>query len=116
MNKLNFDECNFKFGFLQAGIPIEKFSSEIESMTHVVTRKHNEGYIKAYFDFHLIEGRTGKIKWGNGKIIYNNKIEAILYHFLEFKEICKSKKGLTRIPQAIYVSQNNIYKKYKTVL
>jgi len=112
----NFDECNFKFGFLQAGLPIDSFDSPIESMTHVVKKKHKEGFIKAYFDFHLVEGRTGNIKWHNGKITYKNKIEAIMYHFLEFKKMCKSKSVLKGKPDTLYISQNNIYRKYKPVL
>jgi hypothetical protein len=115
-NYFNFDECNFLCGLLQTGLPIDEIPCEIDSMTHVVRRKHNEGYLNAYFDFHLIEGPTGKVKWEKGKIIYGNRFEAALYHFLKFKDICKNKRILLNNGAPFCISENTIYKKYKKKL
>lgn len=109
----NFDECNFIFSPLQDEIPIDQISCQIESFTHVVRKKEKEKYLRAYFDFNLVEGSAGKVKWNDGKIIYMNQFEAILYHFLKFKDRCKNNARL--IPknknEVICFSQNNIYKR-----
>lgn len=108
----NFDECNFIFSPLQDEIPIEEISCRIESLTHVVRRKEKEKYLRGYFDFNLVEGSAGKVKWRNGKIIYMNQFEAILYHFLKFKDRCKHKVLIPKNEnEIICFSQNNIYKR-----
>jgi hypothetical protein len=106
----NFDECNFMFAPLQAGEPIESTDSNIESMTHVVRKKNDEGYLRAYFDFNLIEGAVGNLKWTQGRIIYKNQFEAILYHLLEFKDNCKRKHGILKAGDTICFSKKTIYK------
>ncbi|HEY5462610.1 MAG TPA: DUF6625 family protein [Hanamia sp.] len=112
----NFDECNFIFSPLQDEIPIDEIPCQIESFTHVVRKKEKEKYLRGYFDFNLVEGSAGKVKWRNGKIIYMNQFEAILYHFLKFKDRCKHNARL--IPknknEIICFSQNNIYKRKLT--
>lgn len=109
----NFDECNFMFVPLWNGKPIEDISYQIESITHIVKRKMKDGYLRAYFDFNLIEGTIGNIKWTNGKIIYKNKFEAILYHLLKFKDRYQHHYQLTHIEDGkiIFFSKNNIYKR-----
>ena len=112
----NFDECNFIFSPLQDEIPINEIPCQMESMTHVVRKREKEKYLRAYFDFNLVEGSAGKVKWRNGKIIYMNQFEAILYHFLKFKDRCKHNARL--IPknkkEVICFSPNNIYKRKLT--
>lgn len=109
----NFDECNFMFVPLWAGEPIETIPHQIESMTHVVKKKVKEGYLNAYFDFNLIEGTVGNIKWKNGEITYKNKFEGILYHLLKFKEVYqhKNQKVQIRKGETICFSKNNVYKR-----
>lgn len=107
----NFDECNFLFAPLQSKESICKIPFEIESMTHVVKRKHQEGYIKTYMDFYLLEGLLGNLKWVDGKIIYRNKLEAALYHFLEFKDKCKKKKVLIKKGRPLFISKSLMYTK-----
>lgn len=106
----NFDECNFMFAPLHAGEAIEKTPSKIESMTHVVRKKHDEGYLRAYFDFNLIEGVVGNLKWTQGRIIYKNQFEAILYHLLKFKDSCKRTYGIPKAGDTICFSKKTIYK------
>lgn len=109
----NFDECNFLFVPLWDGKSIENIPCQIESMTHIVKEKAKEGYLRTYFDFNLIEGTIGNIKWTKGKIIYKNKFEAILYHLLKFKEIYQYKNQKVKIQktETICFSRNKIYKR-----
>jgi len=109
----NFDECNFMFVPLWAGVAIDEVPYRIESMTHFVKRKLKEGYLNAYFDFNLIEGTIGNVKWIKGRIIYKSQFEAILYHLLKFKDCYKKKYQLTQMKknEAICFSKKNIYKR-----
>ncbi|HKJ33216.1 MAG TPA: DUF6625 family protein [Balneolales bacterium] len=103
-----FDETNFAFEAFKKGLPPEKVPSEIESMTHVVKKLHKKNYIKAYFDFHVIEGYPGKLKWERGTLTYKNEYEIILYHLVRFKKICIQTR-LKKIPDAFHISPTRIY-------
>lgn len=74
-----FDLTNFTWDPFIRGIPVEK----IESMTHVVKKLHNDKIINTCFDFHLIEGLSGRMKWHNGILVYKNTIEATLYDLIK---------------------------------
>lgn len=106
-----FDETNFHFDEFEIMTHYSKVNSEVESMTHVVKRLDEENYIKAYFDFHVIEGAFGKLSWNKGKLMYKNKYEAILYHLILFKSIYKPKKKLNSIPDSFNISPTRIYRK-----
>lgn len=80
-----FDETNFTFTSFSEGIHYSKIGSEIESMTHVIRRLQESRLINAYFDFHVIEGTPGKLKWINGALFYKNEFEVALYHMIKFK-------------------------------
>jgi len=105
-----FDECNFLWAELEAGMAIEELECEIESMTHVVKNMCEKGEIKAHFDFIIIEGAPGKIKWENGRIFYKNQFEAMLYHLIRFKTICDKKPTFKCIPSTFYFSEKKLYK------
>ena len=109
----NFDECNFLFVPLWDGKAIDTVLCRIESMTHVVRKKAKVNYLNAYFDFNLIEGRVGNIKWHNGKVFYKNQFEAILYHLLKFKDCCKRKCRKVHFKESVSIcfSRNTIYKR-----
>ncbi|MEJ7678504.1 MAG: DUF6625 family protein [Segetibacter sp.] len=104
-----FDETNFTHSEFAEGIPVENIKSEIESMTHLVKKLHKQKVINAYFDFHVIEGLPGKMKWNNGILTYKNKIEAILYHLIKLKAIYTPKKLPKKIPNTFYISPARIY-------
>lgn len=104
-----FDETNFTYKAFAKGIPVEKIDSEIESMTHLVKKLHNQKVINAYFDFHVIEGLPGKIKWENGILTYKNTMEGILYHLIKLKKIYTPKTEVQKIPETFYISQTRIY-------
>jgi len=105
----NFDETNFTFFEFAHRIPYQLVESEIESMTKVVKRLHEEGYIRAYFDMHAIEGKPGKTKWVNGKLIYKDKYEVMLYHLLELKHVYKPAISSLRNPDTFHISPTRMY-------
>lgn len=104
-----FDETNFTYDEFAEGVPAEEIKSEIESMTHLVKKLHNQKHLKAYFDFHVIEGLPGKIKWEKGVLTYKNTMEAIFYHLIKLKKVYTPKKALKKIPDTFYISPTRIY-------
>src|SRR5258708_2751548 len=74
---LGFDELNFKHCEISdADKTLEEIETEIECFTHVVKNAEKKQLIKTQFDFILLEGVPGKIKFDKGKLIYNNRYEA----------------------------------------
>lgn len=105
-----FDECNYQFKELAEGQSILELDNHIESMTLVVKREEKENKLKAFFDFIVIEGFPGRIMWSNGKIIYKNQYEAMLYHLVRFKSVCKTPKVLNPIPDSFRFTPTRIIK------
>jgi hypothetical protein len=103
-----FDECNFLFGELQNGASIFDYPDNIQSMTYVVKKADLKGKLKAFFDFIIVEGTPGKIKWDKGKIIYKDLYEAMFYHLIKFKTECKRPKVLNPIPDTFYFTPKKI--------
>ena len=103
-----FDECNFLFAELQNGASIFDYPHNIQSMTYVVKKSEAEGKLRAFFDFIIVEGTPGKIKWDNGKIIYKEEYEAMFYHLIKFKTECKRPKILDPMPQTFYFTKRTI--------
>lgn len=104
-----FDECNFAQAELREGISIFEANTEIESFTHVVKRAGIDGYIKAHFDFIIMEGVPGRLKFDKGKIVYRNRYEALLYHLFRLKKVYSPKKIPVNIPEIYYISDSGIY-------
>ena len=104
-----FDETNFRFEEFKKGMNYREIESEIESMNHVVFRLQEEGYINPYFDFHVIEGNPGKMKWEKGTLTYKNQFEILLYHMVVFKELCIPSK-LKIVPDLFRISKVRIYR------
>jgi hypothetical protein len=103
-----FDECNFLFEELQHGASIFDFPNSIESMTHVVKSEQRKGRINAFFDFMILEGNPGKIKWEKGRVYYKDEFEALLYHLIKFKTECKRPKILNPIPHKYFFTPHKI--------
>lgn len=108
-----FDECNFLFEPLNNGASILDYPDNIQSITYVVKRAEQEGKLKAFFDFIIIEGTPGKIKWHKGKIIYRELYECMFYHLIKFKIDCKSQNILKPIPDTFYFTPTKILTKNK---
>jgi hypothetical protein len=104
-----FDECNFKHDLLADGTKtIFDIETAIESFTHVVKTAEQKGAIKAHFDFLLLEGVPGKIKFKDGKILYKNKYEAMLYHLYWLKRYYNPSK-IPPILNRYRISKTRIY-------
>ncbi len=104
-----FDECNFAWDELVEGKSILELDTEIESFTHVIKSAELKNEIRVHFDFILMEGRTGRIVFDNGKIIYKNQLEAILYHLFWFKRVYTPATVPRKIPRKYYFSSSRIY-------
>ena len=105
-----FDECS-KMGYapLFFNQSIFDFETHIESFTHVIKTAELTYEVRAHFDFILLEGNPGKIVFDNGKVIYNQRMEAIMYHLIEFKSRKTAFKIPKRIPNKYKISPTKIY-------
>jgi len=112
-----FDETNFAHDAFTEGKEYHEVHTEIESMMHVVKKMEAANYIKPFFDFYIIEGLPGKLKWENGKMFYGNKYEILFYHLIYFKKQFVPEKKINNIPDTFRISQTKIYhhSKSKTV-
>lgn len=104
-----FDETNFAHDDFTEGKSYLDVNTEIESMMHVVRRLEAAGYIKPYFDLHIIEGVPGKLKWENGKLFYRSKYEILLYHLIRLKKNYLPKTNRTYMPDSFAISPTKIY-------
>lgn len=104
-----FDECNFAYEGLRAGHSILEIDTEIESFTELLRKAELTNEIKIHFDFILIEGVPGRVVFDNGRIIYKNQFEGILYHLFGLKRIYSPDKIIKNIPDKYYISQSRIY-------
>lgn len=102
-----FDETNYMFEAFTLGIPYYDIPSEVESMTHLVRKLEKEKYLKAYFDFHIIEGTPGKMTWAKGKLLYRSKYEVMMFHLIKFKTVFASRKNF--IGETFRISPTRIY-------
>lgn len=108
-----FDETNFEHKAFSDEMPYYLVKSEIESMTHVVRKMEASKIIRPYFDFHVIEGLPGKLKWSNGILYYKNKYEVILYHLIKLKYVYRSKDTADFDFGEFRISPTKIYSRKK---
>jgi hypothetical protein len=104
-----FDECNFKHDLLTDGASIFEVDAEIESFTHIIKVAEEKQEIKAHFDFILLEGVPGKIRFDNGGVFYKEKFEGILYHLYWLKRVYTPKVVPACIPDNYYISTKKIH-------
>lgn len=104
-----FDELNFKHCEINEGKVLDEIETQIECFTHLVKRASQDNEIRAHFDFILVEGLPGKMKFTNGKLVYNRKYEAALYHMYWLKRVYCPRKIPKRIPNTFYISPTRIY-------
>jgi hypothetical protein len=106
-----FDETNFKFEEFAEGKTPDEVPSDIESMMHVVRRAQQQNHIRAFFDFMVVEGVPGNIKWEKGELTYRRRFEILLYHMIHFKKKYNPKHGPRNVPDAFTISKTKIYHK-----
>jgi len=104
-----FDETNFAHTAFKARKSYRKINTEIESMMHVVKRKSAEKYIRSFFDFYMIEGLPGKLRWEKGRMFYKNKYEILLFHMIYFKNIHVPRFKGVNLPDKFTISKDKIY-------
>lgn len=104
-----FDECNFAWDELTNGKSIFDLKTKIESFTHIIKAAEMNNEITAHFDFILLEGKIGRIKFNNGKLVYKNTYEGILYHLFWLKRNYFPLKRTRRIPNKYRISPARIY-------
>jgi len=56
-------------------------------MTHVVKKQEQNAQLKPFFDFFIIEGLPGKLRWQHGTMTYKSKFEVLFYHLIYFKQL-----------------------------
>jgi hypothetical protein len=78
-------------------------------MTHLVKRLEEEGYLKVHYDFLIIEGNPGRLRWDRGKLTYRNRFEILLYHLIKLKGIFKPSVEPLHIPDSFSISPTRIY-------
>lgn len=104
-----FDETNFQFHAFSENTPLSEINSEIESMMHVVKKAEMKGYIRTFFDFMVIEGLPGRLRWADGKLYYKNTYEVLLYHMILFKKVYTPRMPVREIPSEFLISPTRIY-------
>jgi len=104
-----FDECSFAWDYLVDGSSIFDVETEIESFTHLMKLAELEKTVRTYFDFILMEGFEGHLKFEKGKIIYRNKYEAVMYHLFWLKKKFNPPAWPKKIPNTYYISSTRIY-------
>ncbi|PIY13291.1 MAG: hypothetical protein COZ17_01135 [Flavobacteriaceae bacterium CG_4_10_14_3_um_filter_33_47] len=101
-----FDECNFKHYFLQEGGDIFDIDCEIETMHHVIKKAQIGGNLKAHFDFLVIEGLPGQLKWEKGFLSFKNEFEVLLHHLILYKTNKYTRKvELKTVPDTFYIDK-----------
>ncbi|SEA01279.1 hypothetical protein SAMN05216331_11472 [Porphyromonadaceae bacterium KH3R12] len=105
-----FDETNYAFEEFAEGVHYSLIKTEIESMTHVVKRLHEEKKLKALFEFQIVEGFAGNMLWNRGILTYRKEFEVMLYHMVRFKQ--KYSEPLENekvIPDKFRIGKKKIY-------
>ncbi|CAA9203692.1 hypothetical protein FLA105534_04872 [Flavobacterium bizetiae] len=109
-----FDECNFKHMQLELNMNIFDVPCEIESMEHIIRREYDLKNINVFFDFLVVDGLSGRLKWDNGLLSYGNKLEILLYHLIQFKSNAFLRKNdWNNIPNTFYIDKYTFRKKTK---
>lgn len=107
---LGFDECDFLFYKLDSRITIFDFPDNIQSMTYVVCKAELDGRIKPLFEFYLFQTMTNKIRWDNGLVIFDDKIECLFYDMIHYKKDCQDQTASYPIPDVFYFNEKGINK------
>ena len=105
-----FDETNFAFKAFAKGLHYSQIKTEVESMTHVVLRLHEENKLKAYFELQALGGFAGNMIWDKGTLIYRKQFEILLYDLVRFKRKYSEPVDLQRIiPDKFRIGKKKIY-------
>jgi hypothetical protein len=111
----NFDECMFyTFNLFTNKVSIYDIKWDIEPMSYIVKKYNDEKLIRASFEFFVMEAIPGKMMWDRGTLIYDNRVELLLYHLIDFKKYNKGDNiAYDNIPDIYYIDTNRI--RYKLI-
>jgi hypothetical protein len=104
-----FDEFNFLHTEINDETTVWDIKTEIETFTHIIKAAERDKEIVAQFDFIQLEGVPGKIKFDNGKVIYKNTFEAMLYHLFWLKRVYNPSYVPRKLPKKYFISRTRIY-------
>jgi hypothetical protein len=103
-----FDECNFAWDELTIGKSIFEVNTEIVSFTHLIRAAEITKEIRAHFDFIIVEGYTGDVIFDNGKVIYKQELEGLLFHLYWIKKLYSPKIHPKKIPNTYKIGPQRI--------
>ena len=105
-----FDETNFAFEAFEKGLHYSQIHTEVESMTHVVSRLQETCKLKAYFEFQIVEGFADNMLWKKRTLIYRKQFDVMLYHLERFKRKYAEPLDLyQQIPDEFRIGKKKIY-------
>lgn len=104
-----FDEFNFLHMQIDERTTVWDIKTEIDTFTYIIKTASRNKEINAYFDFISLEGVPGRIRFDNGKIIYKNTLEAMLYHLYWLKRIYNPSHVPVQLPERYFISPTRIY-------
>lgn len=104
-----FDECNFAWDELTEGKSIFELQTDIESFTHIIKSAEKNNDIRCHFDFLLVEGVPGRIRFDKGRVIYKNSFDCIMYHLYWLKKVHVPRKVPRPVPDSYFISPTRIY-------
>lgn len=104
-----FDEAGDAYSQFSNNVPIDQVRSEYESMTEVVKKLAFYKKLRAYFEFQIVEGTPGCLQWDRGTLIFKGEYEALLYHFIKFKEVYnEDPNNLKVVPDRYEITKDRI--------
>lgn len=104
-----FDETNYAFTLFEQGVSYKEIRTEVESMTHVVKKLQEEGELKAYFEFQILEGLPGDMVWNKGVLTYRGEFEVMYYHLIKMKTVySEDNEPITSVPEKFLINVDKI--------
>ena len=102
-----FEECGRYYDEVINGMNILDTNCKFETFHHLL--ELNKEKINFTFEFFSIEGIPGRIKKSRKKLIFNDKLEIMMYHLCHFKKNIYSK--IKKKPRdKYYITKHNIFK------
>lgn len=75
-------------------------------MHHIIKKEEKSNNLKAHFDFLIIEGLPGQLKWEKGILSFKNEYEVLLHHLIWYKSHhCTQKKFWKNVPDTFYIDR-----------
>lgn len=106
-----FDECGELTCRINHPAVVFTYPDVFQSMTYVVIKAARDEGLRVFFDFIILDGVPGKIRWKDGKVYFKDMFEAMFYHLIQFKSKCVKKTVLSPMPNEFYITPSRILKR-----